>query len=299
MYALNRPSGTKGAPLPARQAQALAAQGLDTALVHSHRLQLVAADWTSERALEQSVGAHIHAALHSEVTHIIHAAWKLDFVIPVQSFEAQIAGVHTLAALAARSGAHLAFISSVARALGADADTETDTPEDQLPLTWAEGGYGRSKAVAEHILARAADAGTGTAILRAGQLAGATATGSGIWNTSEWFPALTKVSQRLNSLPLLAGKADWLPLGTSSSLLLPPPLPPPPDAPLTQVMTLVNDRSGGGYRSRRVTCARRGCAASVERALRRSGRRDACHGRHVGSPACRARHMDARARCAC
>lgn len=178
------------------------------------------------------------------VTHIIHAAWRLDFNIPVQSFEAQISSVRTLADLALRSPARaphparMIFLSSVARVMGGTNGSEgststtptTTTPKDirsqgkdapvletaeeeDLPLSLAQGGYGQSKAVAERTLLAAHEQGQAdTVVLRAGQLCGNTLTGA--WNTSEWFPALVQASQALGTLPVLPGQADWLPLGT-------------------------------------------------------------------------------------
>lgn len=216
VYALNRTSSSSTS-LKQRQALALKKQGLDSSILDSPKVSLLSVDLTTEASLRASLGEDILTELEQSVTHIVHAAWRLDFNIPVQSFEAQLSSVRTLASIALRSparqgGARLVFLSSVTRVLGME-----DAPEDKVPLEVAQGGYGRSKAVAEAILASAQEAGCDTVILRAGQLSGNTLNGA--WNTSEWLPALFQTSQRLEAMPLLDGQADWIPMGTCITLL--------------------------------------------------------------------------------
>lgn len=61
-------------------------------------------------------------------------------------------------------------------------------------------GYGESKWVTERVLSRAAEStGLRTTSVRVGQLSGDTRVGG--WSTSEWVPAIVRVSKKLGCAP--------------------------------------------------------------------------------------------------
>ncbi|KAF7371211.1 General substrate transporter [Mycena sanguinolenta] len=68
------------------------------------------------------------------------------------------------------------------------------------------GGYGRSKYIAEQLLARSS---LDVTCLRIGQVPGALP--KGLWSTSEWVPILVKTSIALGRLPLASGFSIFAP----------------------------------------------------------------------------------------
>ncbi|KAL8734218.1 MAG: hypothetical protein Q9166_001704 [cf. Caloplaca sp. 2 TL-2023] len=155
--------------------------------------------------------------IQSSVTHIIHAAWPVNFQIPLCSFETHIQGLHNLLQLSLSSPhaipARFLFCSSVSTALGAPAPTRV--PESIIEdMDYAlDMGYGQSKFVGEHIVAAAVEeAGAQASILRIGQVVGDTK--SGMWNDREAFPSIVRSALTMGILPELPVKCEWLPVDT-------------------------------------------------------------------------------------
>ena len=160
--------------------------------------------------------ATVVAELRSSLTHVIHAAWAVNFTLGVRSFEQQhIRGVQNMINLCLSSRrsspAEFYFCSSISAAAA--------TP---LPANIAEGpipelahaqhmGYARSKLVAERIIHAAAQTtGMVAKVLRIGQIVGDTATG--YWNPTEAIPLMLQTAKTLGALPALDETPAWLPV---------------------------------------------------------------------------------------
>ncbi|KAL8749393.1 MAG: hypothetical protein Q9199_007714, partial [Rusavskia elegans] len=161
--------------------------------------------------------------MQSSITHIIHAAWPVNFQLPLPSFEPHIQGLYNLLQLSLSSPhtspAKLLFCSSVSTALGAPSPSHI--PESVIEdLDHASDmGYGRSKLVGEHIVAAAVrTAGAQASILRIGQVVG---DGKfGMWNDSEAFPSIVRSALTMGVLPELPIKCEWLPVDTLAECVI-------------------------------------------------------------------------------
>lgn len=157
-----------------------------------------------------------YKTLCSRVTHILHAAWPMNFQMPLESFESQFALLQGLLQLArhihsARPSVRprLLFISSVSvvgnyeEVHGVKRVPERMVTDNRCPVNL---GYSRAKLVCEHILANAADAWHSemeVSCVRVGQLSGAETTG--YWHAEEHFPLMVKLSQRIQAFPRVNG----------------------------------------------------------------------------------------------
>ena len=158
--------------------------------------------------------------LRSTVHLAVHNAWKVDFSVPLKYFEREyIRSVQSLIVLCATSqvGARLAFCSSISSVQDwANFHPSEEVPEAPIcneefevssPL-----GYGQSKQVSERILVRASmDCSVPVTIFRIGQVAGPTMEEGGTWSSTEWIPALAKISKALKMMPVDLPYMDWIP----------------------------------------------------------------------------------------
>ncbi|KAL8680911.1 MAG: hypothetical protein Q9186_002923 [Xanthomendoza sp. 1 TL-2023] len=156
-----------------------------------------------------------YSEIQSSATHIIHAAWPVNFQLALPSFEPHIQGLHNLLQLSLSSPnptpSKVLFCSSVSTALGAPAPIRI--PETTLEdLDYASDmGYGQSKFVGEHIIAAAVNtAGAQASVLRIGQVVGDTK--FGMWNDQEAFPSIVRSALTMGILPELAIECEWLPV---------------------------------------------------------------------------------------
>jgi thioester reductase-like protein len=199
-----------------RVSQALHQRGLSLEKPDG-KVKVVPAQLGEERlGLSEELYSHLAEA----ATSIIHVAWTVNFRLKLRSFVDNIAGVRNLIdlALAASHGrpARFTYCSSTAAVMNGDVDSSGCYPEEILsdPLSASPLGYSQSKWVAEHICA-AAHARTKLhgqmAVVRVGQLAGASQTG--VWNTKEAWPMMLSTAGVIQCLPDLADEAlDWLPV---------------------------------------------------------------------------------------
>ncbi len=170
-----------------------------------------------------------YAALAADVTHILHNQWPVDFHRQLPSFVPHVRGVRRLVDLALQSArrARLLFVSSVGVV---QASTQLrHVPERLLgDLSAAEGGYGQSKLVAEHVLATSSQHGlAGSTIVRLGQIAGPVAVPppapAAAWKRQEWLPSIVASSRHLRRLPAsLASldRIDWVPVNRAADILV-------------------------------------------------------------------------------
>jgi thioester reductase-like protein len=196
--------------------------GLDTT---DQKVKIVPAQLGEERL---GLSEELYNHLAKEVTSIIHVAWTVNFRLKLRSFVDNIAGVRSLINLGlAASRAHVpqfTYCSSTAAVMNGEVDSSgcyaekiSSEPSAASPL-----GYSQSKWVAEHICA-AAHARTKLhghmAVVRVGQLAGASQTG--VWNTKEAWPMMLSTAGVIQCLPDLADESlDWLPVDVAAQAFL-------------------------------------------------------------------------------
>jgi thioester reductase-like protein len=158
--------------------------------------------------------------IKSTITHIIHAAWAVNFSLPLKSFiKDHIFGLYSLLNLSISSlqNVKMIFCSSTASILSSTQSTIPESisinPEDADTL-----GYSRSKWVAESVCYSASqlEGMQGRIkVLRIGQLTGDTE--NGIWNMSEAWPLMLSTVDRLGCLPdLKAERLDWVPVDVAA-----------------------------------------------------------------------------------
>lgn len=154
--------------------------------------------------------------LCGKVTHILHAAWPVDFQRPLESFESQFSFLRNLLQLARDAHSfrplikpRLCFVSSIA-VVGEYPKVHGSpvVPEQAIadPRCSSGLGYGKAKLVCERILARAAEdwpSEMEVSFVRTGQLSGSE--GTGYWNAKEHFPALVRMSHEARVFPRLQG----------------------------------------------------------------------------------------------
>ncbi|KAJ0165996.1 L-2-aminoadipate reductase, partial [Colletotrichum tanaceti] len=234
----------------------------DREILKARGLEIAEEEWSKVAALEVDPTADrlgltpaAYAAMQESVTHVIHAAWPMNYLMPLRSFRYQLQFLRGLLEFAAGTAAvhgptgrtkrcRLIFVSSIAAVakIGLDATTTTTnttaTNNNKLggaasvlripeaPVSPEEAacgiGYADGKLVCEKMVERAAQTLTHAGRLevtsvRCGQIAGAR--GTGVWNTNEQIPMLLKSAQSLGSLPQLSGELSWIPVDDAASVI--------------------------------------------------------------------------------
>ncbi|KAF7903285.1 uncharacterized protein EAF01_006334 [Botrytis porri] len=203
--------------------------------------------------------------LRQNATTIIHAAWEVNFSIPLKDFTEQFQGLRNLIdfSLSGEAPKHLVFCSSTASVANTkieeNEDKEKDNDEEDFkiiesinrnPLDAGPLGYSKSKWVAEAICSSACQmTRANISIVRIGQLSGNTFNGS--WNEKEAWPLMLSTGgpECLNSLPELDIPLSWLPVNTAAAAVIEiacqkiswKPLQPRPSSHEASVFHLVNN----------------------------------------------------------
>ncbi|KAI1097600.1 male sterility protein-domain-containing protein [Jackrogersella minutella] len=172
------------------------------------------------------LGEKTYSKLLKDADRFIHNAWRVNFNIPLKTFQPQLQGVRNIANFAAQSSKRVAvtFISSVSTVDRWDSAKGGPVPEERFEDTSLPGnGYGRSKMVASLILEDAAKAGDfPAAIIRVGLVAGAEAD-PGVWGKHELIPSVIASSLYLKALPgdlAHMTQVDWVPVEKIASMVL-------------------------------------------------------------------------------
>ena len=140
------------------------------------------------------------------LSHIIHAAWPVNFQIPLAGFHLQLKDLQDLIQLSLdvklNQPAQVLYCSSMGVAL----NTHGQRRIAEAPIMdFRQGlgcGYTESKLVAEYIIQRAVEDSNASAhILRIGQVVGDTK--SGVWNDNEAIPMMIRSALTLGCLPAL------------------------------------------------------------------------------------------------
>ncbi|KAE9379666.1 putative NRPS-like enzyme [Stipitochalara longipes BDJ] len=168
------------------------------------------------------------STLTAESTYIFHCAWMVNFALPLQSFRPDLAGVQNLLKLSLTTTsrpepAQFIFCSSIAAALGT-------VPPALIPQTILEllqaskTGYGRSKAIAEHVCEQAVrNSGVRAKVVRIGQIVPSRRDGaSKLWNVNEIVPLLTRSALVTGVLPDRSNggdSCDWIEVDVVSKLI--------------------------------------------------------------------------------
>ncbi|KAG1725077.1 acyl transferase domain-containing protein [Suillus paluster] len=156
------------------------------------------------------------------VTHIVHAAWPMDFAIPLSGFDYAIHGLRKLIDFAISSPwqqpPRLIFTSTVGVLSGLSSSIAVEEALIHDPSISVGAGYIESKWVAEHVLAAAADATRlKPMIIRLGQLTGGR---NGYWKTTEWIPSMIKSGLFLGALPNRSNTLNWLPVDVAAASMV-------------------------------------------------------------------------------
>ncbi|KAJ6019415.1 hypothetical protein N7522_001482 [Penicillium canescens] len=164
------------------------------------------------------VGKTFHRMLDS-VSLIIHAAWPVNFNLPLAHFEPHLRGLYNLItfSLSVRrlEPAVMLFCSSISTALGASSAT---IEEEAVDLNSAQKGYGQSKLVGERMVSLARRSGARAYSLRIGQVSGHSK--KGLWNDSDVIPLLIRSALTLRALPELHQTCSWLPVDKLATVML-------------------------------------------------------------------------------
>ncbi|KAJ5598871.1 NRPS-like enzyme [Penicillium hordei] len=171
---------------------------------------------------------HDYESLATEVTHIVHIAWPMNFKMGLQSYDSSFKSLQYLLKFAreARSRCdttkpRLLFISSISTVgnyslLSGQKLVPEVIPDD--PALTLNLGYAKAKLVCEKMIQRAANKypEIEVGVVRVGQIAGAS---SGYWNSNEHFVAVCTSSQKMGKFPDLRGTLSWLPVDSAAQAL--------------------------------------------------------------------------------
>ncbi|EPQ51411.1 hypothetical protein GLOTRDRAFT_96463 [Gloeophyllum trabeum ATCC 11539] len=202
---------------PARLDQVFGARGLDRdvlqhALQHG-TLRVVTTSGLGDPLLGCS--DEVHQNILGSVDVIIHCAWKVDFNHHLPGFEADLAGVRSLAEVAVRSRKtpKLYFITSFSASFGYEGVSVPEVPLDCKIGHALSQGYAVSKLAAEYILYGLRDRYPGRfalGIVRVGQICGDSRSGG--WNTNEMIPMVLRSIFALGMVPRALPDVSWVPV---------------------------------------------------------------------------------------
>ncbi|KAI4162995.1 MAG: hypothetical protein LQ342_003312 [Letrouitia transgressa] len=162
--------------------------------------------------------------LRKTTTFIIHAAWLVNFNLPLNGFEDQLLSLTNLLNLSTSSTQPIPpsflFCSSTAAVLGVRADQTIQETVYADPKAATKTGYAKSKWVAERICQEIYQSRhLPMAVARIGQLCGDDETGA--WNVTEAWPLMLSSTKATNALPRLQGeKLDWLKVDVAATAIV-------------------------------------------------------------------------------
>ena len=162
--------------------------------------------------------------LLDNLTHIIHAAWPVNFHLPLVTFRKHLLDLQGLIQLSlgvrAPQPAHILYCSSMGVALNTRGQKRIS---EEPVMDFRQGisnGYTQSKLVAEYIVQNAMESfGAWTSILRIGQIVGDTRLG--LWNETEAVPLMIRSALILGCLPTLDMVSSRFQITTYVRLILP------------------------------------------------------------------------------
>ncbi|KXX82807.1 L-aminoadipate-semialdehyde dehydrogenase large subunit [Madurella mycetomatis] len=225
---VRKEKGTNAPPVPGGgqfDRQILKARGLELSEQEWAKVVTLEVDPTADKL---GLFPMVYAGMQARVTHVIHAAWPMNYLMKLRSFRYQFKFLRNLVEFAAGAKGpakgRFVFISSIAAAARAGlSNPGSPVPETPVsPVDAACGiGYADAKLVCEKMLERAAETYASQleiAYIRCGQIAGAKA--SGAWNASEQIPMLLKSAQSVGALPQLGGELSWIPVDDAAKVVV-------------------------------------------------------------------------------
>ncbi|KAK7442939.1 hypothetical protein VKT23_015881 [Stygiomarasmius scandens] len=217
VFAFNRPPPS-GSSLE-RQRMSFILHGHEASLVESPKLVLIEGDFGAK-----DLGLRIETVgqLKKNVTHIIHAAWAVNFAMPLSGFEDLVKGTQTLMQLAAQSEQSASLSFSYISSVGIlQQPKDTSILQEKIlsdPEVSLSSGYSSSKWVAEKLVAGNAQTfGLNVNILRVGLIAGSS---NGYWDKSHWFPAIVQTAEYLGCLPDGEDHVSWVTCEVASKSII-------------------------------------------------------------------------------
>ena len=174
---------------------------------------------------EQTLGLRpeVYEHLQQKAALIIHAAWQVNFNLPLKGFEDQLISLKNLLSLPLRSyrpaTPSFLFCSSTASVLSHQSPRIIAEQVYSSPKVASNVGYAQSKWVAESVCRKFADSHKiPIAIARIGQLCGDEATGT--WNVTEAWPLMLSSVRVTGALPDLKETLNWLKVDVAASAVL-------------------------------------------------------------------------------
>jgi thioester reductase-like protein len=162
-----------------------------------------------------------HAALlASKMDELIFNSWDTNWAKPLPHFEPFVNAMKLAVEFCVSAPSHprITFVSSVC----AVADWPLyHGPEEQLVpeeiiqdgKNSVPHGYGQSKFIAEHMLAKAhEESGLRVNIVRAGQIGGPAKLAVRRWPRAQWIYSILRASRKIGWLPTHVTPADWIPV---------------------------------------------------------------------------------------
>ncbi|KAG8534007.1 uncharacterized protein KY384_000849 [Bacidia gigantensis] len=214
IYCLNRQRSLSPS-LPDRQRRIHTSRGLTTTFPASKVTFLPVDLSAASFSLPQPTYDHLLAT----VTHIIHNAWPVNFLLPFSHFKPQIAAIRNLINFCLPpphpqpepysriTTPKLFFTSTLGVGMNPLAPhwpSSTHLLPEKILHDWdapTYTGYAQAKFVAEQVLVTAAErCGLRVEICRLGQITGPVGR-KGVWNRGEWFPSLVQSSVFLGAVP--------------------------------------------------------------------------------------------------
>jgi len=204
----------------AQLSQSLIKNGYDQHILETHaeRLVVIPCDLRQPRL---GIDGLSQKEIENSITHIIHAAWTVNFNLPLDTFlEHDIRGLCNLLnyAFAIPTLQQFTFVSSIG-AIQSFPENKV-VPEARVDdfTSVPSNGYGQSKFISEHIVSFAAsELALPTSVVRLGQLSGSSATG--YWNPKELIPGLIRSSLTVGAVPDHFSNHYWLPIDLASVIL--------------------------------------------------------------------------------
>lgn len=202
----------------------------------SRGITLQEEEWAKIVVLEadpsaDQLGLHpfAYSMLQANLTHIVHAAWPMNYLMRLPSFQSQFKFLQNILQLAVNNTnptnakPRVVFISSIA-AVAKIALEEKDKPVEETPVDPSRAacsiGYADGKLVCEKIIESAARAFRDrieVTFVRCGQITGSRA--MGVWNAAEQIPMVLRSAQTVGCLPLLEGTLSWIPVDDAAEVV--------------------------------------------------------------------------------
>ncbi|KAK4200400.1 L-aminoadipate-semialdehyde dehydrogenase large subunit, partial [Triangularia verruculosa] len=204
-------------------------------ILRSRGIELEEAEWAKVATLEVDptseklgVAPVVYAGVQARVTHIVHAAWPMNYLMKLRSFQYQFRFLRSLVELGAlgegQGKVRFLFVSSIAAVarIGLERPGQEILEELVLPAAASCGiGYADGKLCCELILEGAAEVYAGQleiSFIRCGQIAGSRR--SGAWNVQEQVPMLLKTAESLGAMPQFGGRLSWIPVDDAAKVLV-------------------------------------------------------------------------------